>query len=83
MVAPNVRVGCALLAMAILVAVAVRGWSASLTSDVKLAVEMCALVLSWIGAFRSLLRLSSVALGSLSLVFFVRPGAISRKVISL
>ena len=50
-VAPNVRVGSALLAMAVLAAVLVRGWSASLPSDVQLSGEMFALVLSWIGAF--------------------------------
>ena|ERR1017187_801325 len=51
MVARNVRVGSALLAMAVLVAGVVRGWSASLPSDVQLSIEMFALVLSWIGAF--------------------------------
>jgi exosortase len=51
MVAPNVRAGSALLAIAVLVAVAVRGWPTSLTSDVKLSIEMFALVLSWIGVF--------------------------------
>src|ERR1017187_3646066 len=51
MAAPNVRAGSALLALAILVAVAVRGWSTSLPSDVKLSIEMFALVLSWIGSF--------------------------------
>lgn len=51
MTAPNVRAGSALLALAILVAVAVRGWSTSLPSDGKLSIEMFALVLSWIGAF--------------------------------
>jgi exosortase len=51
MVAPNVRTGSAFLTMAVLVAVAVRGWSTSLTSDVMLSVEMFALVLSWIGIF--------------------------------
>jgi exosortase len=51
MVARNVRVGSALLAMAVLVAGFVRGWSASLPSDVQLSIRMFALVLSWIGAF--------------------------------
>jgi exosortase len=51
MVAPNVRTGSALLAMAVLVAGFVRGWSASLPSDVQLSIRMFALVLSWIGAF--------------------------------
>src|ERR1039457_6925422 len=51
MVALNVRTGSALLAMAVLVAVFVSGWSASLSSDVQLSIRMFALVLSWIGAF--------------------------------
>jgi exosortase len=51
MVALNVRTGFALLAMAVLVAVFARGWSASLSSDVQLSIRMFALVLSWIGAF--------------------------------
>jgi exosortase len=51
MVASNVRTGSALLALAVLVAGLVRGWSASLPSDVQLSIEMFALVLSWIGAF--------------------------------
>jgi exosortase len=51
MVAPNVRTGSALLAMAVLVAGFVSGWSASLPSDVQLSIRMFALVLAWIGAF--------------------------------
>jgi len=51
MVAPNVRTGSALLVMAVLVAGFVRGWSASLPSDVQLSIRMFALVLAWIGAF--------------------------------
>ncbi len=51
MVARNVRAGSALLAIAVLVAVFVRGWSAALPSDVQLSIRMFALVLSWIGAF--------------------------------
>jgi exosortase len=51
MVAPNVRMGSALLAMAVLVAGFARGWSTSLPSDVQVSIEMFTLVLSWIGAF--------------------------------
>src|SRR5271157_3916483 len=51
MVASNVRTGSALLAIAVLVAGFVRGWPASLPSDVQLSIRMFALVLSWIGAF--------------------------------
>jgi exosortase len=51
MVAPNVRTGSALLAMAVLVAGFVTGWPASLPSDVQLSIRMFALVLAWIGAF--------------------------------
>jgi exosortase len=51
MVAPNVRTGSALLAMAVFVAGFVSGWSASLPSDVQLSIRMFALVLAWIGAF--------------------------------
>lgn len=50
-VAPNVRAGSALLAMAVLVAGFVKGWPASLPSDVQLSIRMFALVLAWIGAF--------------------------------
>jgi exosortase len=50
MVAPNVRTGSALLAMAVLVAGFGRGWP-SLSSDVQLSISMFALVLAWIGAF--------------------------------
>src|SRR5271157_1460149 len=49
-IAPNVRAGSALLAMAVLVAGLARGWS-SLSSDVQLSIRMFALVLAWIGAF--------------------------------
>ncbi len=51
MVAPNVRAGSALLAMSVLIAGLVRGWSPSLSSDLQLSIRMFALVLSWIGAF--------------------------------
>lgn len=51
LVAPNVRTGSALLAMAVLVAGLVRGWSAPLPSDVRLSIGMLALVIWWIGAF--------------------------------
>lgn len=50
-VTPDGRAGYGLLATSVLVAVAARWWSASVTSDVKLSLEMCALVLFWIGAF--------------------------------
>jgi len=50
MVAPNVRIGSALLAMAVLVAGFARGWS-SLASDEQLSLGMLALVIWWIGAF--------------------------------
>ncbi len=51
MIAPNVRVGSALLAVAVLLVGLVEGWSAFLPSDVRLSIEMFALVLSWTGAF--------------------------------
>jgi exosortase len=51
MVASNVRTGSTLLALALVVAGLVRVRSASLPSDVRLSIEMFALVLSWIGAF--------------------------------
>jgi exosortase len=51
MSAPNVRAGSALLAMALLIAGFMRGWSASLPADVQLSISMFALVLSWIAAF--------------------------------
>jgi exosortase len=51
MVAPNVRIGSAVLAMAVLVAGLATELSSSLPSDVRLTIEMSALVLSWIGAF--------------------------------
>ena len=50
MVASNVRTGSVMLAMAVLVAGFVRGWS-SLSSDVRLSPGMLALVICWIGAF--------------------------------
>jgi exosortase len=62
---PNVPVGAALLAIAVLIAVIGRLQSASLSSDVLLSVDMFALVLSWIGAF----VLCFGARMSLSLVF--------------
>jgi len=51
MVAPNFRTGTALLAMAILVGSFARIWSALLIPDVRLSMNMFALVLFWIGAF--------------------------------
>lgn len=50
-IAPNVRVGSALLAVAVLLVGLVKGWSVSVPSDVQLSIEMFALVLSWTGAF--------------------------------
>ena len=51
MVALNVRVGAAFLAIAVLIACSALVWSASLPSDVQLSIGMLALVLSWIGIF--------------------------------
>lgn len=51
MVALNVRVGAAFLAIAVLIACSTLVWSASLPSDVQLSMGMLALVLSWIGFF--------------------------------
>src|ERR1035441_8837541 len=50
MVAPSVRTGSALLAMAVVLAGFARGWP-SLSSDVQLSLGMLALVIWWIGAF--------------------------------
>jgi exosortase len=43
--------GSAVLAAAILIALPVLGWSASIAPDVRLSINMFALVLSWCGAF--------------------------------
>src|ERR1035437_7174523 len=51
MLAPSVRAGSAILAIAVLIACSTLIWSASLPSDVKLSIRMVALVVSWIGAF--------------------------------
>ena len=51
MVARNFRAGFTLLAIAVLLAGVVKWRSASLPSDVRLSIEMFALVLSWIAAF--------------------------------
>ena len=51
MLAPSVRAGSAILAIAVLIAGSTLVWSASLPSDVKLSIRMVALVVSWIGAF--------------------------------
>ena len=74
MVAPNVRAGSALLAMAVLVAGLARGWS-SLSSDVQLSISMFALVLAWIGAFVLCLgsRVSRSVLFPLCLLFGLVP----------
>ena len=50
-VAPNIRAGCALLAIAVSVAGFMIGRSTSLPFDVQLSIRMFALVLSWIGSF--------------------------------
>jgi exosortase len=51
MVALNVRVGAAFLAIAVLIACSALVWSSSIPSDVQLSIGMLALVLSWIGIF--------------------------------
>jgi exosortase len=51
MAAPSVRTGSSILAVACLIALAARGWSARLSPDMFLAICMFALVISWIGAF--------------------------------
>src|ERR1035438_375287 len=48
MLAPGVRAGSAILAIAALIACSTLVWSASLPSDVKLSIRMVALVVSWI-----------------------------------
>jgi exosortase len=50
-VAPNVRVGSAVVAIAVLVAIFMTGPRTWLASDVQLSIRMFALVLSWIGSF--------------------------------
>ena len=47
----NVRVASALIAIAILIACFVRGWSAWLTSDALLSIKMLALVIWWDATF--------------------------------
>ncbi|MGA9900445.1 MAG: exosortase/archaeosortase family protein [Terriglobales bacterium] len=51
MVARNLRAGFPLLVIAVLLAGVVKWRSATLPSDVRLSIEMFALVLSWIAAF--------------------------------
>jgi exosortase len=51
MIAFNVRIGSAFLAVAVLIACSTLGSSALLTGDVKLSIRVFALVLWWIGAF--------------------------------
>jgi len=49
-VAPNVAIGSVLLVLAVLIAFVPR-WSGSLSQDVRVSIDMFALVLWWIGAF--------------------------------
>lgn len=51
MLAHSVRAGSAFLTIAALIACASLVWSPSVPSDVRLSINMVALVLSWIGAF--------------------------------
>jgi len=51
MITPSVRTGSAFLAIAVLLAVLVRGWSGFLSSDVRLSLGMLALVIWWVGSF--------------------------------
>jgi len=75
LVAPNVRAGSILLAIAILVAGVMTGRSTSLPFDVQLTITMFALVLSWIGSFVLCFgsRASRSVLFPLSLLFGLVP----------
>src|SRR5258708_11384534 len=87
MFAPNVRIGCLLLAMAVLVTGFVRGWSASIPSDMQLSIRMFSLVLSWIGAFIlcSGSRVSRSLLFPLCFLFWLVPfpQAVLNEIVSL
>ncbi|SRR6266851_1014955 len=87
MFAPNLRIGCLLLVMAVLVTGFVRGWSASIPSDMQLSIRMFSLVLSWIGAFIlcSGSRVSRSLLFPLCFLFWLVPfpQAVLNEIVSL
>lgn len=74
-IVPNVRAGSALVAIAVLIGTLVGLSSISLSSDVRLSIEIFALVLSWTGSFVLCFgsRVSQAVLFPLSFLFGLVP----------